>query len=120
MFKLKMTLVVIGAAIAVFSCLGSNEALAKKDGNQVRSESGSSGRGSGTDNRQVQSGAATRDEGASGGGSSSGSSGHDGGANSGSSHGGGLGEVSSGVDKGARGAGGETKTTIIFRDYDRL
>ena len=119
MLSKKITVAAAGTVVlAVICCaLGTGPALAKKNGIEVRTETGSSGKGSGPDSRQVQNDSSSRDQGSSGGGSSSGSSGHGNGGGSGSSHGDGLGEVAAGVD---RGSSGSRSPTIAFRDYDRL
>jgi hypothetical protein len=106
------------AAVTVFVATGgmlASPAAAKKSGTEVRSETGSSGRGSSTDGRQGRSSSSERDQGGSGDGSSSGSSGHGSGGTSGSTHGDGLGEVSDSLSRRSGNA-----RSVSFRDDDRL
>jgi hypothetical protein len=118
-------------ALTLVLALGSASdiAFAKKDGNEVRQESGSSGKGSGSDDRQVRDDASGRDDGASnsGSGQGSGNSGR-GGGNSGSTRNGGLDEVASKLDSsagvpsdGSRASGAAASAQRVrIRDDDRL
>ena len=86
----------IVVAVAVIAAGSISPALAKKDGNEVRNESGSSGKGKGSDDRQVFKSNSGRDD-DNNSGSGHGSSGN-GGGNSGSNHGSSLDEVSVRLD----------------------
>lgn len=131
----------LAAALAIAG-LTASPVAAKKDGSEVRDTSGTSGKGSGIDNKQnassnESSGSGSVSGGSSSPGASSGSAGHGSGGGSGRSQGDGLGEVSSNVDLvsgkrsgstssnapvGENAVGGTNglKTSVTFRDDDRL
>lgn len=122
----RFAMAIAGAAVGATAMIAVGApAFAKKNGSEVREESGSSGRGSGTDDRQVRDDNSGRGGGSddSSSGQGSGNSGR-GSGNSGSTRHGGLDEVSSKVDASA-GVPPDSQSAsrvqrVRFRDDDRL